>query len=234
VLGTRIVNGRGEILKFGGEVMKNVAGFDASRLMAGSLGTLGVILEVSLKVLPRPAREITLAFEQPAGEAIRTMNAWAGQPLPLSAAAHRGDTLYIRLSGTDSGVRAAQSRLGGQPVDDGGRFWTDLREHRDPFFQAGRPLWRLSVPPAASPLDLPGEWLLDWGGAQRWLVSDAPAALVRERAAAAAGYATGFHPAAFGPLDEPRRRLHRQLQAAFDPAGIFNTNLTEALLASAA
>lgn len=233
VLGARIVNGRGEVLRFGGQVMKNVAGFDAARLMAGSLGTLGVILEVSLKLLPRPARELTLAFHQPPGAAIRTMNTWAGQPLPLSAAAHLGDTLYIRLSGTDTGVHAACARLGGEPVSDGERFWTELREQRHAFFAPGRPLWRLSVPAAAPPLDLPGDWLLDWGGAQRWLVSDAPAALIRARTAAAGGYATGVRPVAFHPLDGPRRRLHQQLQAAFDPAGIFNANLTAALLAAA-
>lgn len=234
VLGARVINGRGQILKFGGQVMKNVAGFDASRLMAGSLGTLGVILEVSLKVVPRPATEITLGFDMPAADAIRDMNTWAGRPLPLSAAAHRGNTLYIRLAGTESAVGAARAHLGGELIDDGGRFWSELREHRHGFFRTDRPLWRLSVPAAAPPLELPGEWLLDWGGAQRWLVSDAPADLIRRQAAAAGGYATGFRPAAFSPLDEPRRRLHRQLQAAFDPDGIFNTSLTAALLAPAA
>ncbi len=138
VLGTRIINGRGEILKFGGQVMKNVAGYDVSRLMAGSYGTLGVLLDISLKVLPIPAREITLRFEMGADDAIRTMNIWAGQPLPLSAACHVGDTLYVRLSGTDKSVRAAHIKLGGDHDARGAAFWHELREQQLLFFAGGR------------------------------------------------------------------------------------------------
>ncbi len=227
VLGTRIINGRGEVLKFGGEVMKNVAGYDVSRLMVGALGTLGVLLEVSLKVLPIPAQEITLCFEMPADKAINAMNAWAAQPLPLSAACHLGDTLYMRLSGTEPGVRAAQARLGGEIVEKGAEFWRELREHQRGFFRNAVPLWRLSVPPATPPIDLPGQWLIDWGGAQRWLKSDAPADAIHARAENAGGYASLFRDEKMNgvtsrPLPATLATLHRNLKLAFDPDGLMN------------
>ena len=227
ILGTRIINGQGEILKFGGQVMKNVAGYDTSRLMAGSHGTLGVILEVSLKVLPKPAQEITLTFEMTASEAIAKMNAWAGQPLPLSAAAHAGDILSIRLSGAESGVRAARIKLGGEPLKNGSTFWAELREHQRPYFKTATPLWRLSVPPATAPIDLPGKWLLDWGGAQRWLITDTSAENIHRMAESAGGYATLFrtsqaNAARKSELPQSVQRLQRNLKRSMDPAGILN------------
>lgn len=227
VLGAKILNGRGEILRFGGQVMKNVAGFDVSRLMAGALGTLGVLLEVSLKVLPRPEQEQTLAFPLPPAQAIATMNDWSRQPLPLSAAAHVGDTLYIRISGTGSALRAARVRLGGEPLEKGAEFWREINEQQRQFFAGPQPLWRLSLPAATPPLDLPGKWLLDWGGAQRWLRSDAPAADIRRAAEAAGGHATLFRGGdrreeVFHPLAPALKTLHRNLKQAFDPAGILN------------
>ena len=227
VLGTKIINGKGEILKFGGEVMKNVAGYDISRLMVGALGTLGVLLEISLKVLPKPAKEITLCFAMPADKAIAAMNAWAGLPLPLSAACHTGDTLYVRLSGTEPGVRAASAKLGGAVVEKGDEFWRELREHQHGFFQEATPLWRLSVPPATPPINLPGKWILDWGGAQRWLMSDAPANAIHQHAENVGGYATLFrheqmNGAAFHRLPAMLATLHQNLKRAFDPDGIIN------------
>ena len=229
VLGTRIINGKGEVLKFGGQVMKNVAGYDVSRLMAGSYGTLGVLLEVSLKVLPKPAHEITLTFQTGADEAIRRMNTWAGQPLPLSAACHLGDTLYVRLSGTDKGVRAAHIKLGGEHDTRGTAFWQELREHQLLFFAGEVPLWRLSMPSAAPLLNLPGKWLLDWGGAQRWLRTSATEADTRRAVEAAGGHAIVFrnaerpNPAC---LSTPAMsRLARDLKLAFDPSSIFNPTL---------
>lgn len=223
VLGTTIINGRGEILKFGGQVMKNVAGYDVSRLMAGSYGTLGVLLDISLKVLPGPAQEITLRFATDADEAIRRMNTWAGQPLPLSAAAHSGDTLYIRLSGSVAGVRAARTRLGGEIFEKGDMFWEELREHRRSFFSTDTPLWRLSVPPASEPIDLPGKWLLDWGGAQRWLVTDAPDSDIHAAAARHSGFATPARAASRSDrLPAALRTLNTSIRQALDPAGLFN------------
>ncbi len=226
VLGVNLLNGKGEILTFGGQVMKNVAGYDVSRLMVGALGTLGILLEVSLKVLPKPAHETTLALEQTETEAIATMVAWGGRPLPISASCFDGARLYARLSGTEQGTSAACKKIGGEIVKDGDDFWHRLREHQLPFFSDTTPLWRLSIPPAAPKLTLPGKWLLDWGGAQRWLKSAATAAAVRERAAAAGGHATLFRGGdrndVLHPLAAPLMRLHRDLKAAFDPHGILN------------
>jgi glycolate oxidase FAD binding subunit len=227
VLGARIINGRGEILHFGGEVMKNVAGYDVSRLMVGALGTLGVLLEISLKVLPKPAREITLGFAMTVDKAIATMNTWGAQPLPLSATCHVGDTLYVRLSGTELGVQAARAKLGGKTLDKSDEFWRDVREHRHGFFQGDTSLWRLSVPPATAPMDLPGQWLIDWGGAQRWLKSDAPAADIRRETEKAGGHATlfrrpGQNGASFHPLPAAVAALQQNLKRAFDPEGRLN------------
>ncbi len=227
VLGTRIINGKGEVLHFGGEVMKNVAGYDVSRLMVGAHGTLGVLLEISLKVLPKPAREITLCFTMPADKAITTMNTWGAQPLPLSATCHVDDTLYVRLSGTELGVQAARAKLGGKVIEKGDEFWRELREHQRGYFQDAVPLWRLSVPPATPPINLAGKWLVDWGGAQRWLRSDAAAREIRQKAENLGGYATMFRQgkmngAQFHPLHPKLVELHKNLKRAFDPDAIMN------------
>lgn len=226
VLGMRIINGKGETLSFGGQVMKNVAGYDISRLMTGSLGTLGVILEVSLKVLPQPAKEITLAFEMSAHDAILKMNQWAGKPLPLSAAAYNSETLYIRLSGTVTGVEAAHAKLGGV-IAKNINFWTELREQRLLFFQEETPLWRLSVPAATPPLDISGKSLLDWGGAQRWLKSNESAQEIRSKAQSVGGYAILFRDSRSSTRDKselskPAQLLQERIKHALDPAGILN------------
>ena len=225
VLGTRIVNGRGDVLSFGGEVMKNVAGYDVSRLMAGAFGTLGVLLEVSFKLLPCPARDRTRVLDLNAGEAIRRLVAWARTPLPILGACHDGERLHVRLAGAEPAVAEAEKRIGGEPGE--GSLWEALRDHRHPFFAGeGPPVWRLCVPAHAPPADLPGSVLIDWGGAQRWVRSDAPAAELRAAAEAAGGHAIcfrggdgdePFHPLAAG-LDD----LHRRLKAAFDPRRILN------------
>jgi len=229
VLGTRIVDGRGRLLSFGGQVMKNVAGYDVSRLLAGSLGTLGVLVEVSLKVLPRPAAEWTLRLEMPEGPAIETMNRWAGVPLPVSATAWHDGSLGVRLSGAPSALRAAAGNLGGERIEDAQaeRFWEGIREQSDPFFAGAAPLWRLSLPPATPPLVLPGVQLLEWNGALRWLKTTARPATVRAAAEQARGHATLFRAGdrsagTFAPLSPLLARLHRELKAVFDPAGILN------------
>ncbi len=226
VLGMKIITGNGELLSFGGQVMKNVAGYDVSRLMVGALGTLGVIVEASLKVLPRPAEELTLVREAEADEAIRTMNEWAGHALPLSACAYDGIYLYARLSGTDTALHAARLKLGGELIDDGAEYWTSVREHRHGFFSSAALLWRLSVPPAVAAIDLPGQWFIDWGGAQRWLRSSAPPDDIRAAAAHAGGHATlfrgGDRAAVFQPLAAPLLAVQRRLKQCFDPHGILN------------
>jgi glycolate oxidase FAD binding subunit len=224
VLGTRIVNGKGEDLSFGGRVIKNVAGYDVSRLMAGALGTLGVITEISFKVLPRPAREITLAFELDEAEAIRQANVWAGQPLPVSATSWQDGVLRVRLSGAEPAVAAARTRLGGEVVDDGAH-WTALREQQLPFFRTAT-LWRISVPQTAEPLGL-GAPLIEWGGGVRWIAGDVDALALRSTAERAGGHATLFRAAdksagVFHPLKPAILKIHKRLKGAFDPAGIFN------------
>jgi len=227
VLGVRILDGRGQDLAFGGRVMKNVAGYDVSRLVAGSLGTLGVILEVSLKVLPRPPRELTLALEIGRKDAIRTVNAWASRPYPITATCHDGERLLVRLSGAAAGVKAAHARIGGEPVEDDHALWHAIREQRLPFFAGEMPLWRLAVRSTAADLDLFGPQLIEWNGALRWLRSDAAAARIRASARAAGGHATLFRAAdksagAFQPLASPLATLQERLRRTFDPAGVLN------------
>jgi glycolate oxidase FAD binding subunit len=236
VLGVTMLNGRAEVLSFGGQVMKNVAGYDVSRLMAGAMGTLGVLLEVSLKVLPVAPATATLRFRLGEADALRQLNQWAGQPLPVNASAWWNGTLVLRLRGALAAVNAAIDTLGGELIDPahGTAFWQGLRDHGDDFFTgaadavaAGRTLWRMALPPAAAPLELPGEQLVEWGGAQRWWLTDAPAAMVREAARRAGGHATIFgardkSAGVFSPLPAPLARIHRELKTAFDPAGIFN------------
>jgi glycolate oxidase FAD binding subunit len=227
VLGVRIVNGSGAVLRFGGEVMKNVAGYDLSRVMAGAMGTLGLLLEVSLKVLPRPQCEATLRIAMPAGEALRRMSVWAGRPWPLSGACHDGEALVIRLAGREAAVAAAMRQLPAGEREDGGTFWAAVREQTLPHFRTGQPLWRVSVPPATPPLEIGGPCLIDWGGGLRWHVSADPPASVRAVAARAGGHATWFRnrdaqTPAFHPVSEPLMRLHRRLKAALDPFGILN------------
>ena len=227
MLGVQIINGKGEILRFGGQVMKNVAGFDVSRLMTGSFGTLGILLEASLKVLPLPEMEETLLFEYDEEEAIRRMNAWAGQSLPLSGAFFESGQLHLRLSGSVAALRAARSRLGGENFSASADLWQRLRDQQHHFFQDETPLWRLSVAAATPPLNLPGECLLDWGGAQRWLKSDAPATTIRAALDKVGGHATLFrggdrHGEVFHPLSPAMLAIHRRVKTAFDPHGIFN------------
>jgi len=227
VLGVKLINGRAEILSFGGQVIKNVAGYDVSRLMVGALGTLGILLEISLKVLPRPAAELTLAQHRVPREAIEIMNAWASRPLPLSACCYDGDRLYVRLSGADSAVRAAHDKLGGETVPDAHAFWQTIREQRNAFFDGPQPLWRVATAPGYPPLDIPGKWLIDWGGAQRWLKGDAEPASVRRAAAEAGGHATLFRGGdrsgeIFQPLAPNLLALHQRVKDAMDPKRIFN------------
>jgi glycolate oxidase FAD binding subunit len=229
VLGVRIMDGKGSELRFGGEVMKNVAGYDVSRLTAGALGTLGVILEVSLKVLPSPAAEATRKLAAGPEKAIALMNEWAGKPLPVTATAYRAGELAVRLSGAPSAVDAAIKKIGGEVIDavQAVKYWRGLREQSTAFFAGDQPLWRLSVKSTTPPLDLSGPQLIEWGGALRWLRSNADAKAIREAAARAGGHATLFRArdkaaGVFHPLSPGLAKVHRRLKEAFDPAGILN------------
>ncbi|MBF8747003.1 glycolate oxidase subunit GlcE [Pseudomonas monteilii] len=222
VLGTRVITGHGKLLRFGGEVMKNVAGYDLSRLMAGSFGCLGLLVEVSLKVLPKPRACHSLRLPMDAHQALGELAEWGQQPIPISAACHDGEALHLRLEGGEGSVASAVDRLGGQALDS--RYWAELREQRLGFFAGDEPLWRLSLPNNTPLLNLPGRQLLDWAGAQRWLKSDAPAQTIRAAAAQVGGHATLFRqdPEPLQPLAEPLLRYHRNLKQQLDPQGIFN------------
>jgi glycolate oxidase FAD binding subunit len=229
VLGVKIVDGRGRLLNFGGQVMKNVAGFDVSRLMAGSLGTLGLIVEVSLKVLPRPVEEHSLWFEMSMEQALDAMNAWAGQPLPVSATCWQAGRLTVRLSGAGAAVAAARQKLGGDLLAESGDFWADLREQRADFFQREGALWRLSVPSTTGALGLPDDQLIEWGGSLRWLRGEIDAASLRDRLRQLGGHATLFRGGdgesdhdRFQPLPPALLGIHQRLKRAFDPEGILN------------
>jgi glycolate oxidase FAD binding subunit len=226
VLGVRMIDGTGQALRFGGQVIKNVAGYDVSRLMVGALGTLGLITEISLKVLPRPAAEISLQFDMDESAALITMNRWAGQPLPLSATSWHAGLLSVRLSGAESAVKAAHVKLGGEMLHDAPAFWQRLREQTTPFFSQ-RPLWRLAVKPTSAPLNLSGTQWMEWGGTVRWLASDQTASVMREAARRAGGHATLFKgeslaDGVFTPLAPTLLAIHQNLKQRFDPKGIFN------------
>ena len=236
MLGVKLIDGTGQVLNFGGQVMKNVAGYDLSRLMAGSFGTLGVLAEVTLKVLPRPVAEQTLVFDMNEGEAISRLNQWGGQPLPISASFWHDGQLRLRLSGARAAVKAAQGKLGGTVVPQGDflrgagdaeKHWISVREQTHPAF-AGPILWRLALPSIAHSPGLDGLRAIEWGGALRWYAGELDA--VRGAAARAGGHAVLYHApeslrlreGAFAPLAPALLALHRRLKNAFDPGRIFN------------
>jgi glycolate oxidase FAD binding subunit len=227
VLGVRLLNGHGDIVKFGGEVMKNVAGFDVSRLQVGALGTLGVLLDISLKVLPCPETEITLCFEVKESEALKNMIAYGKKNLPLSAMCFDSEKLYLRLSGAEVAIAKVKQQLGGETLSfpDSDAFWLSVREQQHPFFQHDLPLWRLSLAPATSALNLSGKSFIDWGGALRWLKTEEKPATVFSLLQNLAGHACLFRSATgceFQPLTPELAKLHRNIKQAFDPHGIFN------------
>ena len=250
VLGVQIINGKGEKLDFGGKVIKNVAGYDVSRLMVGALGSLGLVLQVSLKVLPLPQQELTLGVSCSADDALELMNKLSGKPLPLSAAVYINGNVYLRLSGSDAAIDAAVSEIDHDARDEDQSLWQQLTEHSHPFFNISKNLWRLSLLPAAPMLDLPGEWVLDWNGAQRWLKTDVSGSQIREAVNTVSGHASLFceqkfcekkfsdkglsghsidkkqmYDDRFHPLAAPLALLHKKLKHAFDPKMILNRNV---------
>jgi glycolate oxidase FAD binding subunit len=228
VLGVEMVDGRGELLRFGGRVIKNVAGFDVSRLMAGSLGTLGLITEVTLKTVPRPRAEFTLRFEMDQARALQSMMSWATRPLPLSATAWHDGSLSVRLSGAESAVRAARESLGGDPVSDAEAYWEAVREQRLERIAAASELWRLSLPARSPPLPLPAPALIEWGGSLRWLPGPQDGNALRGLAARCGGHASLYRAPVkppggpFQSLSPAMLSIHKRLKTAFDPNGIFN------------
>ncbi len=275
VLGIELVTGRAERLRFGGRVMKNVAGFDVSRLQAGALGAFGVITEVSLKVLPRPRHTVTLVRDFDAADAIVHMNELAGTSKPLSGACWHDGSLYVRFSGAESAIEAAARQWGGErldpaatprpseahdpaatprhgerrdpaarpqrgetldptatpqrgePPNDAASFWRDLAEHRLKYFRTGAPLWRFSVQASAPLARIDGEWLIDWGGAQRWIHGDFDKNELERLAESAGGHVSLYRGGnreseVHHMLPETLKSLHLRLKDAFDPDRILN------------
>jgi len=235
MLGCTMFNGKGDSMRFGGEVMKNVAGFDVTRLMVGSLGTLGVLMDVSIKVLPHRLAEQTLTLDAGFSEAIGIMNHWAATPLPVTAMACDGRQIYFRICGTPSAVETSRKQIGGDLYEDGLNFWKDLREHSLAYFDDPRPLWRFSLPQAAPHIAIEdangpvneADWLIGWGGAQRWLKSELPFDEIQMLAKNAGGTASLFRNGdreseCFAPLPSALMALHRNVKHAFDPACILN------------
>jgi glycolate oxidase FAD binding subunit len=227
VLGATLLGADGEVLHFGGRVMKNVAGFDVSRLLCGSLGIFGIMTELSIKVLPKPRVEETVRLEMPESHAIETFNRWAGQPLPISAAAWYEGAAWLRLSGAEPAVQAARATIGGDRVFPtlATRWWNALRHYSHPLFSDST-VWRVSVPPTAPPLSAPVAPLIDWGGALRWYSGELQTVDVRALATAVGGTALrwrGEGPGSrFHPLSPAIAELHRRLKRSFDPDGLFN------------
>ena len=246
VLGAKLLSARGETLRFGGQVMKNVAGYDVSRLLAGSLGVLGIILEASIKVLPKPPCDLSLRLQMTQSQALDRLNAWSGRPLPISASVWRAadaqaagadspGIVDVRLSGAEAAVRAARAQLGGDVLgaDIAETFWWSVREQTAPFFASVQPLWRISVPsdtPAAAFDGIVRDELIEWQGALRWWATAEDPQSVRARVARVGGHATLWRPApgqpraasTFAPLDRVTLGIHQRLKAEFDPAGVFN------------
>ncbi|NJD05879.1 MAG: glycolate oxidase subunit GlcE [Methylococcaceae bacterium] len=227
VLGLKLINGHGELLHMGGQVIKNVAGFDVARLLTGALGSLGVILEVSIKVLPRPETEATLRLAADPPAALRHMQALQRLPWPLSGLAYQGGHFWLRLAGAEQAVSAAAKRLGGDCPEDQEGFWNSLKEQRLAFFGGQEPLWRLSLPPAHPHLSAWDDTVIDWGGGLRWIKCPDPADQLFNLARQAGGHACRFRGGnraepCFQPLPPPLLALHQRLKQAFDPLRIFN------------
>ncbi|MEJ2131565.1 MAG: glycolate oxidase subunit GlcE [Gammaproteobacteria bacterium] len=227
VLGVTLVNGEGRHLRFGGEVMKNVAGYDVSRLVCGAYGALGVLTSVSLRVLPIPPAERTRCFELDRDQALAQVNAWARTALPISATYHHGGQLRVRLSGSAEGVEAAARELGGTELAEADAFWTRVRDQKAEAFQS-MSLWRCSVMPAAPYPAFDGAWITEWAGAQRWYLDVLDAVAAFEQATAHGGHASRWRGGGVlhQPLEPVLAKLHQRIKEAFDPKGVLNPQCT--------
>ena len=232
VLGARVISQEGKLLRFGGEVMKNVAGYDMSRLMVGAQGTLGVLADISFKVLPKPTASHSLKLSIPLDDALKKLAELGRQPLPITAAAWHAGELFLRLEGGKSSVNATRERLGGEEIS--ADLWRELRDLEHAFFTQNndKALWRLSLPPntKALPLDIAeSDIFYDWAGSQRFIKTSLDADTLRDACQQAGGHATCYTPAVYGgaqapftPLNPVVEKYHRQLKAQLDSQGIFN------------
>lgn len=254
ILGVEIINGDGEIVSFGGQVMKNVAGYDLSRLMVRSQGTLGIILSISIKLLPKPASDLTVSFHATQEEALAVFQALRVRQLPVTASVWYDNTVSLRLSASEAILKTSHTRLNtflndkfpslsnAEADSKSASFWQEIRDHTHPFFtQTDKPIWRLSLPPATQKIsqiddalaqknDTPEpSQLIEWGGAQRWVRSRTPANIIHNMAQSHGGYASFFYnkgvdDQTFPALEPALFKIHQQLKNKMDPQGIFNPN----------
>lgn len=227
VLGVRFINGKGEHLRFGGEVMKNVAGYDMSRLMAGAMGTLGVLTEITLKVMPLPEATLTLRRTTAAGDALRAMNGVCRSPLPLTGVCWHDGEMYVRLAGPASVIAAAAERIDGRVVPDDRGFWSGLRQMDLPFFAGTEDLWCVSLRSTSEHFMPDANWLIDWRGARRWLATRCDRESIEGHLRDTGGEAwqvrgAGNGADVFPARSEPYRAMLLRLKQALDPDGIFN------------
>lgn len=235
ILGAGLLNGQGEVLNCGGQVMKNVAGYDISRLLCGSRGTLGPILDITLKVLPQPEQQITLSFELDENTAIETMNRMAGMPLPISACLYLDQQLHVCLEGNESGLRQAQNKLGGDLRVNSTEFWQQIQHHQHSFFDNNQALWRAIVPATTPELELENEHhhMIDWCGGLRWIYSPEITQSDFIHITNTGGYIESFNgpkPTKPAELMTPMQKaLHKKIKTAFDPNNLFNPALSSYL-----
>ena len=227
ILGTQLINGKGEHLTFGGQVVKNVAGYDVSRFMCGAMGTLGVITEVSLKTIPKPESEITLVYEHMFEQASDFMQRLLQTNLPVTASYYENNCLYLRFAGNENVIEKIKERLGGEQLDKSKQLWHSVKEQQRDFFESDKNLWRCMVPVNCGALSISGESVCEWNGGLRWYTSDDDIRSVMKITKSAGGYATLFR--ANSPLThrfaEPAaalKKLHLKLKQAFDPDNILN------------
>ena len=226
VLGVQLINGRAELLNFGGQVMKNVAGYDVSRLQAGALGTLGVLTRISLKVLPLAEHSLTLCYELDAPAALELMTTRCAEAKPLNGAYWAEGRLFLRLSGAQNAVVNTAKHWGGEQVSTATELWRQVQEFEHPFFDGDEQLWRLSHKPTAPVPEL-GDVLIDWGGAQRWLRAEQDREVLERIAEEAGGHVSLFSGGdrtseVKHRLSKLEQTLQQRLKKAFDPEGIFN------------
>lgn len=227
VLGVRLINGKGEHLRFGGQVMKNVAGYDVSRLQAGAMGTYGLLTEVSLKVAPMPESSITVRRQIDASDAIRAMNDISRTPAPLTGASWYDGEMTLRLSGPRTAIEAAAASIDGELLENDDTFWTALRDQTSPLFDRAEDLWRFSVRSNCVHTKPQSDWLIDWGGAQRWLAGQHDRDELEKSAPGCGGEVTRYRGGArdaqvLPPLAASKRAVLMRMKQAFDPAGVFN------------
>ena len=227
ILGTNIINGKGEYLSFGGKVMKNVAGYDVSRLMCGALGTLGILTQVSIKVLPKPKFEVTLTFEFNQEAALKHLHQWLNSLIPISATYFANNQLWIRIAGLENSVEKIHQQLGGELIPSSDLFWQAIKNHQHEFFQSDMPLWRCIVPHNTTSVGIEGDSCFEWHGGLRWIKSHEPYEKVVTACQSLRGHATLFRAPydtvdCFSPMNDQLKKLHLSLKHAFDPAGILN------------